>query len=113
VKENNITSFRIKVALETGQDKLRLGMNVKLAFLGNQIPKALVVPLATIVTRPDGQTGVLVADKDNQAKFRSVTVGATVGDLIQILQGVSLGERIFISPPEGQKIEGVDSPGVF
>jgi HlyD family secretion protein len=113
VKENNITSFRIKVALETGQDKLRLGMNVKLAFLGNQIPKALVVPLATIVTRPDGQTGVLVPDKDNQAQFRPVIVGATVGDLIQILQGVSLGERIFISPPEGQKIKGVDTPGLF
>jgi HlyD family secretion protein len=110
VKENNITSFRIKVAVQTGQDKLKFGMNVRLAFLANQIRKALVVPLAIVVTRSNGQTGVLVPDENNQAQFRSVTVGATVGDQIQILQGVSEGERIFISPPENQKIEGVDKP---
>lgn len=113
VKENNITSFRARVTLQTGQDKLKFGMNVNLAFLGNQIRNALAVPLATIVTRPNGQTGVLVPDKNNQAQFRPVTVGATVGDQIQILQGVREGEPIFISPPEDQKKEGINTPAMF
>ncbi|MEH1906654.1 MAG: efflux RND transporter periplasmic adaptor subunit [Nostoc sp.] len=107
VKENNITSFRVKVAVQTGQEKLKFGMNVQLAFLAQEIRQALVVPLATIITRPNGQTGVLLPNEDNQAQFRSVTVGATVGDQIQIIQGVSEGEQVFISPPEDQEKEGI------
>jgi HlyD family secretion protein len=111
VQENNVTSFRVKVALQTGQDKLKAAMNVKLTFLGDQISKALVVPLAAIVTKKDGQTGVLVPDKNNQAQFRPVTVGSTSGDQIQILQGVSKGERILLDPPKDQVIPGVDTVG--
>jgi HlyD family secretion protein len=111
VQENNVTSFQVKVALQTGQDKLKSAMNVKLAFLCDSISNALVVPLATIVTKKDGQTGVLVPDKNNQAQFRPVTVGPTSGDQIQVLQGVSKGERILLSPPEGQVIPGVDTVG--
>jgi HlyD family secretion protein len=112
VQENNVTSFRVKVALQTGQDKLKAAMNVKLAFIGDSISNALVVPLAAIVTKKDGQIGVLVPDKNNQAQFRPVTVGPTSGDQIQILQGVSKGERILLSPPEGQVIPGVDTVGL-
>jgi len=112
IQENNVTSFRVKVALQTGQDKLKAAMNVKLAFIGDSISNALVVPLAAIVTKKDGQIGVLVPDKNNQAQFRPVTVGPTSGDQIQILQGVSKGERILLSPPEGQVIPGVDTVGL-
>lgn len=109
VQENNVTLFRVKVALKTGQNKLKSGMNVKLAFLGDEIQDALVVPLAAIVTKKDGQTGVLVPDEKNKAQFRPVTVGPDNGNQAQILQGVSQGERIFIEPPADQKIEGVDT----
>ncbi|MBW4457210.1 MAG: efflux RND transporter periplasmic adaptor subunit [Nostoc indistinguendum CM1-VF10] len=109
VKEDSVTSIRVKVALQTGQNKLKSGLNVKLSFLGDQISNALVVPLAAIVTKKDGQTGVLVPDEKNQATFRSVTVGSTSGDQAQILSGVSKGERIFIRPPLDQKIEGIDT----
>ena len=111
VQENNVTSFRVKVALKTGQDKLRPAMNVKLAFLSDPIANALVVPLAAIVTKKDGQTGVLVPDRNNQAAFRPVTVGLISGDQIQVLEGVSLGEQILLSPPKDQVIPGVDTVG--
>lgn len=109
VKEDNVTSIRVKVDLQTGQDLLKPGMNVKLSFKGNQISNAIVVPLAAIVTKKDGETGVLVPDEKNKATFRPVSVGATSGSQAQILSGVSKGERIFIRPPADQKIEGVDT----
>ena len=109
VKENNVTSIRVKVDLQTGQGLLKPGINVKLTFLGNQISNALVVPLAAIVTKKDGQTGVWVPDQNNKAQFRPVTVGVTSGNQAQILQGASKGERVFIQPPPDQKIDGVDT----
>ena len=111
VQENHITSFRVKVVLQTGLNLLKSGMNVKLSFKGNEIQNAMVVPLAAIVTKKDGQTGVLVSDQNNQAKFCPVTVGSTSGDQVQIIQGVAKGERILISPPPGQVIPGVDTVG--
>ncbi len=106
VVDNNVTSFQIRVALITGVDKLRSGMNVDLTFLGNQVRNALVVPTVAIVTR-NGQTGVLIPDTNNQASFKPVTIGPTIGSQIQILKGVQTGERVFIDPPkdqaEGQK----------
>jgi HlyD family secretion protein len=109
VKENNVTFIRVKLDLQTGQDLLKPGINVKLTFLGNQISNALVVPLAAIVTKKDGQTGLLVPDQNNKAQFRPVTVGVTSGNQAQILQGASKGERVFIQPPPDQKIDGVDT----
>lgn len=109
VQENNVTLFQVKVALETGKDKLKSGMNVNLTFIGEEIEQALVVPLAAVVTKKDGQTGVLVPDQNNKAQFQPVSIGATSGSQTQILEGVSEGERIFIEPPADQKIKGVDT----
>ncbi|NJK48638.1 efflux RND transporter periplasmic adaptor subunit [Candidatus Gracilibacteria bacterium] len=112
VQENNITSFRVKVALQTGQDKLRSGMNVRLAFLSKPIKNALTVPLAAVVTQPDGQTGVYVVNGESEARFQPIKVSTANSDRIQVLAGLKNGDRIFITPPENLKIEGVDSVNV-
>jgi HlyD family secretion protein len=111
VQENNVTSFRVKVALSTGQVKLKSGMNVRLTFLGEPIKNALVIPLAAVVTQPNGQTGAYVADEQNQVRFQAIQVSATSADQVQVLAGLKKGDRVFISPPSTEKIEGVDTVG--
>ena len=102
VKENNVTSFRVKVALPPAQKELLSGMNVDLTFLGKPIINALVVPTVAIVTE-DGETGVMVPDRDNKPKFKPVTIGQEMDDKIQIVDGLKQGERVFIDLPEGTK----------
>ena len=104
-----VTSFRVKVLLQTGQDLLKSGMNVKLNFISNKINNALVVPLAAVVTQKNGQTGVWIPSADNKAQFRPVTAGSVSGNQIQVLKGVTKGERILLSPPQDQAIPGVDT----
>lgn len=111
VQENNVTSFRVKAALSTGQVKLKSGMNVRLTFLGKPIKNALVIPLAAVVTQPNGQAGVYVADEQNRARFQAIQVSATSADQVQVLAGLKKGDRVFISPPSTEKIEGVDTVG--
>jgi HlyD family secretion protein len=108
VKEENVTFMRVKIALATGQDQLKVGLNVKLTFLVNDIRNALVIPSAAVVSGKGGQVGVLLPDKDNQAKFHPIQVGITSGDKTQILGGLSEGERVFIQPPANQLIDGID-----
>ncbi|NEO56337.1 MAG: efflux RND transporter periplasmic adaptor subunit [Okeania sp. SIO3B5] len=106
VVERDVTLFEVRVALETGKEKLQSGMNVDLQFLGDRLENALVVPTVAIVTNK-GETGVLIPDVKNQPKFQSVTLGFSVGNQIQILQGIKAGERVFIELPEGKKLDDI------
>ncbi|WP_193195714.1 efflux RND transporter periplasmic adaptor subunit [Nostoc sp. MG11] len=104
VVEQGVTSFQVRVALDTGIDKLRSGLNVDLTFLGDRVNNALVLPTVTIVTE-NGKTGVLMPDQNNKPQFREVTVGAQIQDQTQILDGLQAGDRVFINPPKDYKIE--------
>ncbi|MEH2055755.1 MAG: efflux RND transporter periplasmic adaptor subunit [Nostoc sp.] len=104
VVEQGVTSFQVRVALDTGTDKLRSGLNVDLTFLGDRVNNALVLPTVSIVTEK-GKTGVLVPDANNKPQFREITVGAQIQNQTQILGGVKEGDRIFVNPPKDYKIE--------
>ena len=97
--EQNVTSFQVRVTLETGKDKLQSGMNTDLRFIGKQIDGALVVPTVAIVTQ-EGKTGLLIADEKGQPKFQPVTIGTTVDNQTQILSGAKVGDRVFVKSPD-------------
>ncbi|WP_338441389.1 efflux RND transporter periplasmic adaptor subunit [Synechococcus elongatus IITB4] len=101
VEEQNVTSFQVRVALQTGQNQLGSGMNADLDFIGRSLPQALVIPTVAIVTR-EGKSGVLIPDSAGKPEFQPVTLGAAVGNETQILQGLQRDERIFIDLPPGQ-----------
>lgn len=100
VVQQNVTSFQVRIALETGETLLRSGMNVDVTFIGDALPSAVVVPTVAIVTR-DGDTGVLVPGRNDAPEFRPVTLGTAVGDQTQIVDGLEPGERVFIDIPDG------------
>ncbi|MBW4519626.1 MAG: efflux RND transporter periplasmic adaptor subunit [Scytolyngbya sp. HA4215-MV1] len=98
VVEQNVTSFQVRGVLETGQSDLKSGMNVSLVFLGNRLEDAVVVPAVAIVSEK-GKTGVLVKGTDDKPKFQPVTVGISMGDQIQIVDGLNVGDSVFVYLP--------------
>lgn len=104
VKDEGVTLFQVRVAIDSGLDKLRSGLNVNLTFFGDQVKNALLVPTVAIVTEK-GNTGVLVPDAKNKPLFHSVTIGSQIKDQTQILEGVKQGDRVFINPPPDYKRE--------
>jgi HlyD family secretion protein len=101
VVEDNVTSFEVRVALETGRDRLRSGMNVDATFVGELVQDAAIVPTVAIASQ-QGTLGVQVADERGRATFRPVTVGVSQDGQTQVLQGLQAGERVFIDFPAGQ-----------
>ncbi|WP_242060419.1 efflux RND transporter periplasmic adaptor subunit [Aerosakkonema funiforme] len=99
VIDQNVTSFQIRVALDTGLEELRSGMNVDLTFLGNEVKNTLMVPTVAIVTE-NGQTGVKVPGTEKKCDFRPVTIGSSQEDQTQILEGLKEGDRIFVDLPK-------------
>jgi len=106
VVEQNVTSFQVRVQIVTGMDKLRSGMNTDLTFIGKPLDDALIVPTVAIVTNK-GETGVLVPGSNNKPRFQSVTIGQTISNQTQILEGLQEGDRVYTELPEGQKLDDV------
>jgi len=98
VVENNVTSFEVVIELLSGENVLRSKMNVDVTFLGNQINNALVVPTVAIVTQ-EGKTGVMIPDSRNQPLFQPVTIGLTLDNQTQIIDGLNSGQLVFIDLP--------------
>ncbi|MDX1978076.1 MAG: HlyD family efflux transporter periplasmic adaptor subunit [Pseudanabaenaceae cyanobacterium bins.68] len=99
VIEQNVTSFQVRISLNTGINTLQSGMNVNVQFIGKQIAQAVVVPTVAIVSQ-DGKPGVFVADAQGKSEFKPVTLGTTLDTDTQILRGVNAGDRVFIKKPE-------------
>jgi len=100
VVEQNVTSFQVRVAIDTGADKLRSGMNVsEVTFIGSNIQNALLIPQELIVTQ-QGKTGVWLLGEKNKPQFKLVTIGANIDNQVQVLEGLKAGDRIFIDLPK-------------
>jgi HlyD family secretion protein len=104
VVEQGVTSFQVRVVLDSGADKLRSGLNVDLTFLGDRINDAITLPTVAILTE-NGKTGVLIPDANNKPQFREIIIGAQIKDETQVLEGVQEGDLIFINPPKDYKIK--------
>ncbi|MEL7334148.1 MAG: efflux RND transporter periplasmic adaptor subunit [Cyanobacteria bacterium J06560_2] len=106
IERQNVTVFQIRVQLLTGIDRLRSNMNTDVAFLGDELAGALVVPAVSIITQGE-ETGVLVPDDDGEVQFEPVTLGVSVGNRIQVTEGLEEGDRVFIDLPPGQSLENL------
>jgi HlyD family secretion protein len=102
VVEQNVTSFEVRVALNSGKEVLKSGMNVNTVFSGKRTNNALTVPTVAISSKR-GQTGVYVTGENNEPMFKAIKVGTTVRDKVQVSEGLKSGDRVFIDVPPGFK----------
>ena len=106
IERQNVTLFQVRIELIDGKDILRSNMNVNVAFVGDQLANALVVPSVAVVTQA-GQSGVLVPGDNRDIVFQPVTLGPQVGNQIQIVDGLGEGDRVFVDLPPGRSLENI------
>ena len=106
IDRQNVTLFQVRIALLNGKEILRSNMNVTVAFIGDQVADALVVPTVAVVTQA-GETGVLVPGDNGDIEFQPVTLGPQAGDQIQIVEGITAGDRVFIDLPPGRSLNNI------
>lgn len=75
----------------------RPGMFARAHFVAGAPRPRLMVPLAAIVRRTE-VTGVYVVAGDGSATLRQVRLGETRADRVEVLAGLSAGERIALDP---------------
>ena len=89
-------AFLVKIDLPPSAP-VRSGMFGRARFAG-PIRQALTVPARSVVRR--GQlTLVFVVDAGGRARMRAVSLGASSGDVVEVLAGLDQGERVIVGPP--------------
>lgn len=95
---DNVITFDVTLAFLSENPQLRYGMSGDVQLFTENLSPTPVVPIVAVVTR-SGQSGVYVAGREDQPTFRSIALGYSGGSSIQVLDGLELGERVFIDWP--------------
>ena len=99
-------SFLVKIDLPSSS-QTHAGMYGTANF-ANGTRQAVVIPRSAVVSR-GSLNCVYVLDGQGIAQLRSITLGAAQGNLVEVLSGVSSGEKLVDSPSDrelaGKRIE--------
>lgn len=86
-------SVLLRALVSDGQHQMRPGLYVRVTLAISTIEDALIVPAESVV-RDLGSAYVYVVDSGDIARRRTVTVGLSDGDKLQLTSGVMAGDRI-------------------
>lgn len=94
VLDPDTRTVKVRLLLDNRDGRLRPGMFAKVVFAGASHP-ATVVP-ASAVLQSGLYTRVFVERAPFKFEARQVSVGASMGDRVEILSGLKAGERIVV-----------------
>jgi RND family efflux transporter MFP subunit len=97
-------TVRVRIGFDKLDPRILPDMGVKVAFLrDDEATPAAQARARTLVPKPavrtaDGRTIVFVV-RDDRAERRAVTVGSDLGDQMEVLSGLTAGERVVVEGP--------------
>ena len=103
-------TVKVRIALKARDPRIVPEMGVRVAFLeehpavaGSAPPPSRGVLVQPAAIRQDAGADVIYVMSDGRALRRAVTLGGTLGDLRQVLAGVSAGEMVIVEAPASLK----------
>jgi RND family efflux transporter MFP subunit len=88
-------TMQVEIEVPNPTYLLRPGMYANVQLSAASRPDALTVPVEAI-QRSDNKTSVLVVDPENKVQSREVQVGVQSSNMVEILGGLSEGERVIV-----------------
>jgi len=97
--EANSRTLLTELDVNNAQGELTAGAYAQVTFHDlNQAP-ALTLPSNTLLFRSEGpQVGVVLGD--GQVQLRSIVIGRDLGSEVEVLGGVSAGDRVILNPSD-------------
>jgi RND family efflux transporter MFP subunit len=102
-------TFRARIDLPENATDLYPGMFVKVAFVVGEAQR-LLLPAAALVERGE-VTAVYVVDDAGRTSLRQIRLGHRFAGKVEVLAGLSAGERVAADPLVAMKQLGATAPG--
>ena len=90
----NSTTVEVWFEAKNPKHELKPGTSVQLALTAQTVNDALVIPLNSVLTAPDGATTVMLAGSDGRAHQKAVKLGIRNGEDVQVLEGLSESDKV-------------------
>jgi HlyD family secretion protein len=90
----NSTTVQVWVQADNPDERLHAGQAVHVSIVAATLEGATLVPAPAILPNPEGETIVLVVDDQNVAHEKVVQIGVREPEMVQIVAGVEVGERV-------------------
>jgi len=88
-----------EVQLPNKSGALRPGMFAQATIRVPHPASAVLIPGPALVTNADN-TQVLLVDKNNKLHFQNITVGRDFGKVLEVTQGLNVGQKVVVSPSD-------------
>jgi RND family efflux transporter MFP subunit len=98
-------TVKVRIALKSKDQRIVPDMGVKVSFLEATATataakaEGVRIPVAAIVQR-DNKSVAFVLGDNKRIKQRALTLGRTMGDDRQVLDGLAVGETVVLDPPD-------------
>lgn len=110
---NNSATFKVKIALNQQNPRLRLGMNAKISIITESVDNAVSVPYDAVMEEESGSKYVEVATNYEEAsksdgkipyekKKVNVNTGLKGSYYIQVSGDISVGDYVYVPPAQGE-----------
>jgi RND family efflux transporter MFP subunit len=103
----------VEIHVANPDGKLMPGMYAQVDLNLPRKDPPLLMPSDTLVVRPEG-TLVAVLGPENVVHFQPITVGRDFGDRIEVLSGLTEGQKVIVNPndsvQEGVKVHPIAAP---
>lgn len=88
------TTVEVWIRIENRAGKYKAGTPVETSIKGKTVAKAVKVPLPAVLTTTDGSKSVMVVGSDGAAHKKSVQLGISDGEDVQVTQGLDASETV-------------------
>lgn len=95
------TTVEVWLKLDNREGKYKAGTPVRTSIVGRTVAKAVKVPQSAILTGQDGSKSVMLVAADGTAHKKSVQLGLTDGDDVQVTEGLNGSENVITTGAYG------------
>jgi multidrug efflux pump subunit AcrA (membrane-fusion protein) len=88
------TTVEVWLKIDNSTNKYKAGTPVRVSITGRTVPKAVKVPISSVLTAEDGSKSVMVVGSESAAHKVAVQLGINDGEDVQITQGLNGSETV-------------------
>ena len=108
--EQGVVYFHAEITFETFPPSLKPGMSVSAEIITESKEDIIVIPLSAVRTDKDGDYAYIAKTTTEEGYDKSsLEVGISDGVVVEVLSGVSLGDRVVTKLPEVKEVSSSSS----
>ena len=92
--DTNSTTVQVWVQADNPGEKMRAGQSVHVSIVAATLEGATLIPAPAVLPNAEGETIVLIVDDKNIAHEKVVQIGLREPEMVQIVAGVEVGQRV-------------------